>query len=77
LSPLWLLGVFFFVLLPFADVVRRSFSSAMGGQSVGLANYQTIFQNDAFVLAATNTIKFMLQERPPPQSPSPPQGLIT
>lgn len=55
-----LLGVFFFVLLPFADVVRRSFSSAMGGQSVGLANYQTIFQNDAFVLAATNTIKFML-----------------
>jgi len=55
-----LLGVLVFVLIPFADVVRRSFATTMGGESVGFTNYQTIFQNSAFVLAATNTIKFML-----------------
>lgn len=54
-----ILGVLIFVLVPFIDVVRRSFATTMGGQSVGLANYQTIFQNNAFILAATNTIKFM------------------
>lgn len=55
-----LLGVLVFVLIPFVDVVRRSFETTMGGENVGFANYQTIFQNDAFVLAAGNTIKFML-----------------
>lgn len=54
-----LLGVIIFVLAPFADVVRRSFATTMGGENVGFANYQNIFNNEAFVLAATNTIKFM------------------
>lgn len=54
-----LLGVLIFVLIPFADVVRRSFATTMGGENVGFANYQNIFNNDAFKLAATNTIKFM------------------
>ena len=34
-----LLGVFLFILLPFLDVVRRSFYEAVGGKFVGLENY--------------------------------------
>lgn len=54
-----LLGVLFFVLVPFVDVVRRSFSTTMGGEFVGMDNYKAIFQNDAFILAAANTVKFL------------------
>ncbi|WRS27970.1 hypothetical protein U6B65_02240 [Oscillospiraceae bacterium MB08-C2-2] len=55
-----LLGVLIFVLIPFVDVVRRSFATTMGGENIGFANYRTIFHNDAFLLAGGNTIKFML-----------------
>ena len=34
------LGVFVFVLVPFLDVVRRSFFGAMNGMFVGLQNYE-------------------------------------
>lgn len=54
-----LVGVIVFVLAPFADVVARSFQSAMSGQWVGLQNYLTIFTNEAFLLAAGNTLRFM------------------
>lgn len=54
-----LAGVIIFVLAPFADVVSRSFRSAMSGQVVGLQNYKAIFTNEAFVLAASNTMRFM------------------
>lgn len=54
-----LLGVGLFVLLPFADVIRRSFMSAMGGKFVGISNYKSIFGNDAFLLAAGNTGRFL------------------
>ena len=47
-----LLGVTLFILLPFVDVVRRSFVGAVSGIWVGLANYQTVFSNRAFKLAA-------------------------
>lgn len=55
-----LAGVVVFVLVPFGDVVRRSFTTAVTGQPNGLRNYQTIFQNQAFMLAAQNTLKFTL-----------------
>lgn len=55
-----LLGVGLFVLLPFADVIRRSFFSAMGGRFVGLANYKSIFNNEAFWLAVKNTGLFLV-----------------
>lgn len=55
-----LLCVAALVLLPFLDVVRRSFCSAMSGQFVGLKNYLAVFQNKAFQLAAANTAKFTL-----------------
>lgn len=46
------------VLLPFLDVVRRSFFSAMSGQFMGLANYKNVLENGAFRLAAWNTLRF-------------------
>lgn len=54
------LGILIFVLLPFGDVVRRSFATAVTGEFNGVKNYQTIFQNQAFVLAVKNTLKFTL-----------------
>ncbi|MGI5967034.1 MULTISPECIES: carbohydrate ABC transporter permease [Anaerotruncus] len=48
-----------FVLIPFMDVVRRSFTSALGGNFVGLQNYRTVLGNKAFLLAAGNTAKFL------------------
>lgn len=53
-----LAGIAVFVLVPFADVGRRSFATAVTGKWNGLRNYQLIFQNQAFVLAVKNTFKF-------------------
>ena len=55
-----LLMVSVLVLVPFCDVLRRSFFSAMGGQFVGFRNYTDVFQNEAFQQAAGNTAKFTL-----------------
>lgn len=55
-----LAGVTVFTLIPFADVVRRSFAAAVTGEWVGFANYQTVFANTAFRLAALNTLRFTL-----------------
>ncbi|MEG0852562.1 MAG: sugar ABC transporter permease [Angelakisella sp.] len=52
-------GVTIFVLIPFLDVVSRSFHSAMSGETVGLGNYKAVFANEAFRLAAGNTLRFM------------------
>lgn len=54
-----LLGVGVFLVIPFGDVVRRSFTTAMTGQFCGFANYRSVWHNQAFVLAARNTCKFM------------------
>ena len=55
-----LLGLCWFVLFPFADVVRRSFLSATGNHLTGLENYKVVVSNGAFRLAAGNTAKFFL-----------------
>ena len=52
-------GVLLFYLIPFLDVVRRSFYNAVGKQFCGLTNYRTVFENAAFRLAAGNTAKFL------------------
>lgn len=52
-------GVMIFVLLPFADVIRRSFSDAMGTQFTGLENYREVWKNEAFQMAAKNTLHFL------------------
>lgn len=65
LTGLWfllpsLLGVLVFVLLPFLDVVRRSFLSAVTEEWVGLKNYHDVLANEAFRLACWNTFRFTL-----------------
>lgn len=55
-----LLGVAVFVLLPFGDVARRSFTTAVTGEFTGLRNYNILFQNQAFLLAVKNTLRFTL-----------------
>jgi len=53
-----LVGVLLFVLVPFLDVVNRSFRTVVTGRFVGMQNYQTIFANQAFLLAVKNTFRF-------------------
>lgn len=55
-----LIGVACFTLLPFLQVIRRSFLSAVSAQWVGFKNYQAVFSNTAFRLAAGNTLRFTL-----------------
>lgn len=52
-------GVCLFVLLPFGDVVRRSFFTAVTEEWAGFSNYEIILHNQAFLLAAKNTLRFM------------------
>ncbi len=52
------IGVVIFVLIPFLDVFRRSFNTAVTSQFVGMQNYKTIFANQAFRLAVKNTFRF-------------------
>ncbi|MDO4340718.1 MAG: sugar ABC transporter permease [Eubacteriales bacterium] len=52
------LGVCVFWLIPYIDVIRRSFFSAVSGEFTGLKNFRTIFENQAFRLAAANTLRF-------------------
>ncbi len=51
-------GVFLFVILPFFDVFGRSFTTAVTGRFNGIENYKTIFNNQAFLLAVKNTLRF-------------------
>lgn len=52
------LGVLIFVLIPFLDVFRRSFTTAVTSQFNGIQNYKMIFTNQAFLLAVKNTFRF-------------------
>ena len=54
-----LAGLAAFVLVPFADTVRRSFANAVGTRWMGLANYRNVLTNAAFRLAAANTARFL------------------
>lgn len=53
-------GVCVFWIVPYLDVIRRSFFSAVSGEFTGIRNYETIFENQAFRLAAGNTFWFFL-----------------
>lgn len=52
------LGVCLFWLIPYSDVIWRSFHSAVSGVFTGFQNYKTVFENQAFRLAAKNTLRF-------------------
>lgn len=55
-----LCGIVLFYLLPYLDVIKRSFSSPVTGVFTGLENYQVVFENEAFQLAAKNTVRFIV-----------------
>lgn len=55
-----LLGTVIFVLVPFLDVIRRSFFQAVGGVFVGLSNYKEILENTAYQQALSNTLRFLI-----------------
>ena len=55
-----LMGVLVFYLIPFGDVVRRSFLKASGSGFAGFKNYRQVLSNQAFKMAANNTIRFVL-----------------
>lgn len=55
-----LCGVAVFYLIPFVDVIRRSFVQMASGSFCGLQNYKMVVENDAFRLAAKNTVRFVL-----------------
>lgn len=48
------------MVLPFGDVVRRSFTEAFSGRFVGIENYQGVLENEAFRLAMGNTLRFLI-----------------
>lgn len=49
-----------FSLLPFMDVIRRSFVQMVSGRFCGLENYRIVLHNRAFLLAVKNTLRFLL-----------------
>lgn len=55
-----LLGVSYLVLFPTGDVLRRSFMTALSRQWVGFENYRKVLTNEAFLLAAGNTLRFLV-----------------
>lgn len=54
-----LAGTAIFVLIPFADVIRRSFLKAVGNTFVGFENYRDVLMNQAFREAVLHTVKFL------------------
>lgn len=52
-------GTAVFVVLPFVDVVRRSFLVDTGSTFAGLDNYRAVIESSAAQLAAINTLGFL------------------
>lgn len=59
-----LLGVSIIIVIPFGDVLRRSFYNAMANQLVGIQNYTTVINNSAFRQAIWNTFRFAVTAIP-------------
>ena len=49
-----------FTLVPFADVLKRSFFHGMSREFAGFENYISVLGNEAFRLAAFNTFRFVV-----------------
>ena len=52
-------GCMIFVAIPFGAAVRRSLSNALTGEWVGLTYYREIFENPSFLMALSNTGRFL------------------
>lgn len=59
-----ILGVFVFYLIPFVDVLMRSFKAEFGNDFIWFQNYRSVLTNKAFLIAFKNTIKFILVNIP-------------
>jgi multiple sugar transport system permease protein len=46
-----MIGVLVFYLIPFIDVLVRSFKSEVGNHIVWFQNYKSVFMNKAFLIA--------------------------
>jgi multiple sugar transport system permease protein len=53
-----MLGIAVFILTPLIDVGRRSLINGISGGFTGISNYKLVVENQAFQLAAKNTIRF-------------------
>jgi len=53
------IGILVFFLIPFADTVRRSFYDVRGVDFIGFSGYSSVLENNAFRLAAGNTVRFV------------------
>ena len=60
-----LTGVLVLFVIPYLDVLRRSFLDGTGQRFVGMDNYKTVVENISFRLAAGNTVKFAVVCIPP------------
>lgn len=54
-----LTGVLVLFVIPYLDVLRRSFLDGTGQRFVGMDNYKTVVENISFRLAAGNTVLFL------------------
>lgn len=54
-----LAGVMVLFVIPYLDVIRRSFMDGTGNHYIGLENYTTVLGGRAFRLAAVNTARFI------------------
>lgn len=54
-----LAGVLLLIVIPYLDVIRRSFLDGTGKQFAGVDNYAEVLTNHSFLLAAGNTCRFM------------------
>lgn len=52
------LGVTLFLVVPYMDVIKRSFQTAVTEEWSGILNYIAVFNNQAFRLAAWNSVRF-------------------
>jgi len=52
-------GFAVFFVVPFVISIVRSFQSGLNPRFVGLQNYISVFQSESFLLAASNTLKFI------------------
>ena len=54
-----LIGVLVLFVIPYVDVIRRSFLDGTGQKFAGLENYRTVLSGQAFRLASANTVRFL------------------
>ena len=58
-AALPLAGFLTFYIIPFGITIQRTFTGGMGAYFVGLSNYFSVLESEAFRLAAFNTIRFI------------------